>query len=769
MRADPPPPSRKRLLSKVFACVALLIGSSGCGGGGSDVEPPQAVPPHECLPPSRVVGDRCLEPGVQDTGCPAGTLGVDAESCQPAGVPAELCAEGFEPDGKMGCEPILPAEPCPAGQMAVPGESACHPVMPCGAGRWGDIPADATTIYVDGSYPGADSDGTAAKPWTTVSEAVAAAPANALVAIGAGSYVEDVVVDKPLHIWGVCPEQVELAGTTEGYAALFFYGPGATGSEVRGLALTGDKLGILIVGAEDVVVEQVWVHDALRHGISFEDALGPTSGTVRQALLEQNHETGVLVRASAVTIERVVVRGTLPNLGNQTGGQGIYSDANPETGAPATAIVRSSVVEDNHETGVSVGSDATLEGLVVRGTLPRQSDQEGGRGLHIQPTGAPMTAIVRSSLIEGNHDAGVGIAGANATLEGVVVRGTLPRASSQAGGWGILIDVDPYTDAAAIAVVRSSLVEQNQYAGVAIASDATLEGVLVRGTLPQASDQSGGAGIIMQAYPGSPPGTAVIRGSVVDQNHEVGVMVAGWHATIDGVVVRDTSARLSDQETGYGMSIQPDADTGALTTALVRSSLVERSHEVGISVVGSEATFEGVVVRDTLSRATDQAHGWGIAIQAADTGAPVAATLRSSLVENNHIFGVMVQGAHATIDALAVRNTLPRASDGAYGDGVVVVSLILESGPAVAGSAEITSTRIEQSARAGLASFGAHVAVGRSALACNAFALDGEELDGFAYSFEDLGDNGCGCPEPTEVCVAQSSNLAPPEPFETAF
>jgi hypothetical protein len=63
--------------------------------------------------------------------------------------------------------------------MAVPGETACRPVMPCAQGRWGDIPVDGATEHVDGSYAGGQSDGSDARPWTTIGEAVsAAAPFN---------------------------------------------------------------------------------------------------------------------------------------------------------------------------------------------------------------------------------------------------------------------------------------------------------------------------------------------------------------------------------------------------------------------------------------------------------------------------------------------------------------------------------------------------------------------------------------------------------------
>src|SRR5262245_17256019 len=89
--------------------IALAAACAGCGSTETDALRHRS----ECLPPNRIVAERCLEPAVQDNGCPAGTLGLEDGSCQSAGVPPELCGAGFVPDGNMGCEPILPSEPCP--------------------------------------------------------------------------------------------------------------------------------------------------------------------------------------------------------------------------------------------------------------------------------------------------------------------------------------------------------------------------------------------------------------------------------------------------------------------------------------------------------------------------------------------------------------------------------------------------------------------------------------------------------------------------------
>src|SRR5262249_13528515 len=108
-----------------------------------------------------------------------GSSGGDAGTCldgacTDVGVPADGCATGFEHDDAHGCRPILPATDCGSGTLALPGETACHDVAPCGQGRWGSIPVDATTQYVDASYAASDSDGTSERPWRTISAGITA-------------------------------------------------------------------------------------------------------------------------------------------------------------------------------------------------------------------------------------------------------------------------------------------------------------------------------------------------------------------------------------------------------------------------------------------------------------------------------------------------------------------------------------------------------------------------------------------------------------------
>jgi hypothetical protein len=130
-------PGRTPAARRARHAVALLAAWSlgGCGAESEDAQGEDGGT-EACAAPNRLVGGECREPGVQDNGCPAGSWLAPDGNCQPAGIPPEACAEGFVPTAEGGCEPILPEEPCPAGLMALPGETECHEVMPCGAGRW---------------------------------------------------------------------------------------------------------------------------------------------------------------------------------------------------------------------------------------------------------------------------------------------------------------------------------------------------------------------------------------------------------------------------------------------------------------------------------------------------------------------------------------------------------------------------------------------------------------------------------------------------------
>ncbi len=641
------------------------ISTVGCGGEQREATPPQPV----------VV---CAE---QELALPDG-------SCIRPGVPPDSCGDEFVHDGAHGCEPILPAEPCPPGLMAVPGEDSCHSVMECSAGKWGALPVDETTQYVDGSYGGGDGDGTEARPWPTISEAVAGASPGDLIAVAAGVYGGGVLIQgKPVRLWGVCPESVtiEATGADVGScppSALCIL-DGADGTEVGGIAFRGAGLGILLRGSEDVLIDRAHVHDNAHYGIAADGSAGVASLELRDSLIEHNHAAGLVVQAAQATMDGSVVRATQPRLSDQGQGSGLM--AQPVCYATSTGV---------------------------------QCDQA-----------VRASVVVTRSLFEQNHQAGLAVRSSDVWIDQSVVRTTLPRASDLGAGWGIAID---------------------------LACDDGHTGVQC--------DPAAGA-------------TASVTRSLIEHNHAVGLLTIGSEVTMDATVVRATWPRASDQLQGSGVEIQPSCsettpgeqicDPATRGTGTVTRSVVQDNHEIGLFVMGSDVTVEATVVRATWPRPADQRGGLGVGsqltcFQAAgglqcDPNARATLHLSRSLIEHNHGQGLLVQGADATVESTVVRTTLPYVLDNLFGDGIALLSY----GASATGTT--TNVLIEDSARAGLGTFGAVAALADTHIRCAAFALNGEPYDGLDFAIDDLGGNLCGCGGAEGSCKLVSAGLEPPD------
>jgi hypothetical protein len=621
------------------------------------------------LLPGCTVDETALPPAPPVASCEALELTLPDGSCVRPGMRPDDCAEGFVHDGEYGCVPTLPSEACSAGMMAVPGESACRPVMPCAEGTWGDIPIEPSTEHVDRAYTGGSSDGSAMHPWTTISDAIEAAADGAIVAIARGRYTESpYVYQKRVRLWGVCPDEVSVSAprTQADLAGLIV--DGGHGTEVHALALDGGAVGLGVASSENVLADRLWVHDQSGWGILVEDILDPTSLTLVDSLVERATEIGVGVTRADLNVEASVVRAVRPRPSDQSGGRGIHAQVRcSSTGCDAsnraTLRVRRSLVQDNHEVGISVmSSDASIEGTVVMGTRPRPSGLIMGRGLVVQfacaaegncDAGARSIAHLAGSMIEGNHDSGVLVVASSIDIETTVVRGTQPRLADGAFGRGIGVQ-DCSADAECLSDV---------------------------------------------------PAHATLKRSLVEKNHEFGLMFGGVEASLDGVVVRDTLPDASTATWGRGIHIQRHAATGTRSRLDLIGSLIERNHELGVYVFATDARIESTVVRATE----------------------------------------------------------PRELDGRFGDGLAAY------GDAEQATVEVVRTQIKNSARAGLANFGTFVALSGVAIECAKFDLEGEHTvtpeEVFKFVLEDRGGNRCGCPDADVECVYVSTGIEAPEPL----
>src|SRR5262249_48514032 len=156
------------------------------------------------------------------------------------------------------------------------------------------------------------------------------------------------------------------------------------------------------------------------------------------------------------------------------------------------------------------------------------------------------------------------------------------------------------------ATVQGSLIDGNHDLGLlVVGSDMTVVDTLVRGTLPFAAGGPGGRGISVE-YGVSSGGALDLKQSVVEQNDELGVFVEASSATLDASVVRATQPS-GDGSAGRGVSVQ-DKD-GVVSVLTMHASVIERSHEIGLYVSGAQATLESTIVRDTAATAADGSGG----------------------------------------------------------------------------------------------------------------------------------------------------------------
>lgn len=158
-------------------------------------------------------------------------------------------------------EQTEPPAPGCAGEGVWDGE-LCVPAH-CGVGAWGELAADDNTIYVDGAAMDG-GDGSVTTPLRTLQAGVdlAAERGGAMVAVAAGTYVENVHMGdgyRDVVVVGRCKELVTVDGGGGRRAATFAIVGEAKRPEVslRGLTLTGGTLVGLDVEDAEVTAEDV--------------------------------------------------------------------------------------------------------------------------------------------------------------------------------------------------------------------------------------------------------------------------------------------------------------------------------------------------------------------------------------------------------------------------------------------------------------------------------------------------------------------------------
>ena len=316
------------------------------------------------------------------------------------------------------------------------------------------------------------------------------------------------------------------------------------------------------------------------------------------------------------------------------------------------------IVEATEVAGVvaSDGAQLTLQSSVVRDTRPRASDDAFGRGLDVQ-LGA--RAEVRRTVFASNR--GFGVLGSDADtellLEDTAVRDTQERASDPALGIGLGVR------SGARAAVRRALFASNRVIGVFVngpGSELMLEHSVVKDTRERASDRAFGQGLQVQGG-----GRAELLHVLIASNRDVGVVGigVGSELVLQDAVVRDTRERASDGAFGTGLGLESGA------RAEVFHAVIASNRDLGVLVrgAGTELVLEDAVVRDTRERASDGALGRGLNVQGG-----ARAEVRRAQIASNREVGVAGSGAgtELVLEHAVVRDTRERASGDTLGIGL---------------------------------------------------------------------------------------------------
>lgn len=735
---------------RVFALVAALC-VSGCGDDDQAASAPHA---------DAGSGGGGQGPGILPWACAPGEV-VEADgTCTPAGIGPDGCGEGFEHDGADACAAILPDAPCAPGTFAIPGETSCHAVAPCGAGTWGDIAVDATTVFVDASATG-QGDGSQAAPFATIAEALDVAPSDAVVAIAAGTYAEALVVPRPLVLWGVCPDLVSIVAPQD--ATAIEIGFGASGSVVRSVAV-GGGFGIELYGASDVLLDRVRVHDTANEAIGASVSGSKLSRLVlRDSLVENTRASGVIGWGAEIGIERSVVRDVAPD---DAGDYGRAVEISTGSASAASSLhVTRSLVERAAGVGIlAFGVAVDIESSVVRDVVDGAPTGQTWRPcLHaaVDPNddAAPALSVV-ASVLERCTIVGVDAAGGTLSLDRTVVRDVLgPQATV-----GLRVE-----DTAASCELSHSVVTGTAGIGVDTrGATCAMEGLVVRDIARWGDGGFLNAGIAVEDVGGPQLPEATIRGSRIENVSYRGVVVRGATATLEGVAVRGVADIDGLTAIGVELAVDWDAKPPRGSTATLRACDVGDVRGFGVSVGGSAATLDSTRIHDSVDPG-DLALCGGLLVITGDVELPATAALTHCLIEQVQGLGIEIAQGQVTLDESVVRAATPDSHLG-YGDAISL--LTLADLPNIA-SVAVTDSRLESTARAGISSFGGHVVIGSTEMECNPIDLDGETSHLGTYDggvaavpaeakFEDRGGNRCGCSGETWDCAVRSMKLEPP-------
>ncbi|MGZ3422595.1 MAG: hypothetical protein ACXVEE_32325, partial [Polyangiales bacterium] len=400
-----------------------------------------------------------------------------------------------------------------------------------------------------------------------------ATTAEPRIAIAKGTYAEALAIAKPVHLWGRCPDLVDIRGGAE--IAL----SASARIDVHGVSLSGQR-GLWIHGGKGHSVDHVRIHDTSKIGLQVDDV----DLVAHDLLIERASLDGVFVNGSNVTLERVAIRDVRQDA---AGDQGYPIEAEPHAGRAPTLAVRDAILERGFDAAIELyGTHADLTRIVVRAISPRASDKSGGGGLDLRKDGVASEVTIADSWIDGAHFAALGATDSKLTVERVLVRDTLD--DDRGGGHGLAL----YARRSEIAVRDSSFL-RSVWIGLDLdGTNGTIERTIVS-EIAAGGSPATATGIL--ARPDGGPSTLTLRDSVVASVHGGGgIAVLG--GTLDAQGCSIASAEAIGASGAFGDGISVITSTGSLRASLVRGSARAAVSAFGgaLSVIDSAFRCNGI-------------------------------------------------------------------------------------------------------------------------------------------------------------------------------
>jgi hypothetical protein len=507
---------------------------------------------------------------------------ADGECGVPVGP--RSCIDGARPDEDGNCAVLLPAAPCEAqtcerppcnvspeqwGLVTCASNSGWFGCPPEGA-DYADSDSDRidpSVRYVKQGFAG-DSDGSHGKPWTSIGQALEDVPPGGTVFVAAGTYEEDLVLNKPrVALRGACPDQVVVIGSGEripegenypckysDFKAALCVASSAHDSQILGINFTGAGDGIAVVGATGVLIGPVAITQTERYGIRVEEleapngALSAASVTLTAVSVRRARGAGIYVAGAKLDNTGFVTVFATRQLNGYLG-HGISAlpgawPANAQTRIRADVVLSDTVLIGNADAALHVsGSSATMSDSFL-GNL--DTAYPTGRGVLVERNmtigDATGEVTLRRTIVQRTRDAAIDVRSAEIALEDVTIRDTFGREKDGCSGQAIRLRADRVAPAKAT-VTHSLIAGSGQAAIHTHGGTVMLEKSILRGSAPEddAAESCAphlGDGVTLHSLP-APGDPAVLQLDhvLIEDNARAGIASFGGTASATASVL----------------------------------------------------------------------------------------------------------------------------------------------------------------------------------------------------------------------------------------